>query len=275
MRIITIKHKGEKGITDYPLYTKAEADEKGIKYVPWQDAEAGDMALSDDGFVGQCIATRWYKDHADRKHSPMNKWIRTCYGTAYSKPGRNTQPFTVKDRDNYYSLSGRAELLGARRDKGRQIAKIYARTLDLNYAIEEVERKSPETSHMNFHRWCKTEEFKKMANDELTKLLAEKGFDRAKTLDLLKKATDMAEGRNNVNAILKIVEMLLKMHGIDKPTEQRTTKKLEGQKYTRYLNEATKAEEISEIRGEHTEVIEGYVENGESESNKEPVEGEA
>ena len=254
MDTVVIKHKDDRGHKEYKIYTKEEADSAGIKYVHWYDAEEGEYALSDDGYVGIVITAKWYKDHADRKNSPMNKYVRTVYGVSYYKPERKTAPLTYKDRENPYSLKGKNELVGARKKRGKEIAKVYARTFDLDYSIDEVMRRNPTWSHWNWKNWCKKEEFKDMVGNELTKLLAEKGFDRAQTLEVLKTAVGLAEKKGNVNALLKAVELLLKMHGIDKPAETKIVRSLEAKKQiSGYLEDANKEEEMIELRQTQTE----------------------
>ena len=40
---------------EFRIYSRAEADEAGIKYVPWREAKEGSWVLSDDGYVGECL----------------------------------------------------------------------------------------------------------------------------------------------------------------------------------------------------------------------------
>lgn len=44
----------------FRIYERHEADEAGIEYVYWQQAEPGEWALTDDGFVGQCLKRKHY-----------------------------------------------------------------------------------------------------------------------------------------------------------------------------------------------------------------------
>ncbi len=54
MDILKRKFRGEK--REFPVYSQSEADEAGIEYVHWKQAQVGDWALSDDGHVGECLA---------------------------------------------------------------------------------------------------------------------------------------------------------------------------------------------------------------------------
>jgi len=253
-----INHKDERGRTVYKIYTKDEADKAGIKYVYWHAAEKGDMTLSDDGYVGKCISAKWYPHDASRRNSLMNKLVTTPYGMAYHKPGRVSPELLAEMRNNYWTISGKNDLVGRRKNRALQIAKLYARTLDLDYSIAEAEKNNPDWGFMRWKKWCKSEEFKEMYSEELTKLLADKGFTRAKTLELLQKAVDMSLNKQNVNALIKIVENLTKMQGMDKPEQTTTTTKIEATKLAGYLDDVSQEEDLVQIRGTQTEVTTKY-----------------
>ncbi len=51
----TLKRYFEGGPHEFNVYTQKEADDLGIEYVYWHDAKKGDWALSDDGYVGECL----------------------------------------------------------------------------------------------------------------------------------------------------------------------------------------------------------------------------
>jgi hypothetical protein len=59
--------------TEFEVYTKEEADERGIRYVYWKDAEIGDMVLTDDDWVGLCLNVHRYP-YGDGKR------LRTVFG---------------------------------------------------------------------------------------------------------------------------------------------------------------------------------------------------
>ena len=51
MYTINIHHKNDENPTSYTIRTQNEADEDKIGYIYWKEADAGDYALSDDGYV--------------------------------------------------------------------------------------------------------------------------------------------------------------------------------------------------------------------------------
>src|SRR5690554_2365459 len=44
------------------VYTEAEARAEGLSFVPWREARPGDWALTDDGYVGECLRRQEYTD---------------------------------------------------------------------------------------------------------------------------------------------------------------------------------------------------------------------
>ena len=79
MYIIKIKHRGDTEETEYPIYNKEEAKENDITYIPWKDADTGDNALSDDGYVSKVLSRRDYTDSAGRK----NIYMRFPFGYTF------------------------------------------------------------------------------------------------------------------------------------------------------------------------------------------------
>ena len=50
-----IKRKVNNILRSYQIHSQKEADDLGMEYVYWKDAQEGDNALSDDGYVGVCL----------------------------------------------------------------------------------------------------------------------------------------------------------------------------------------------------------------------------
>ena len=256
MKSITIRHKDDRGTVEYKIYTEREADELGFPYKYWYECEPGEWGLSSDGIVGQCIKCKWYPDHANRKNTTQSKYVQMAYGSSYYKPGRKSELNAI-NRTSYHTVSGKSELIGARKKRGLQIARVYVRTQNLEFAIGEVLKHNPDWGYMNWQRWCKTKEFTTMVSTELTKILANAGFSKAKTLELLSETVHMAREKNNSGAMLKAVEILVKMHGMDKPDSTVKTNEITANKTGSYLDKAQDAVDKMELKAKQT-VIETY-----------------
>ena len=49
------------------VLSKFNADEDGVKYVPWKSAKPGNWALTDDDFVALCVKRQSYTDKRNRQ----------------------------------------------------------------------------------------------------------------------------------------------------------------------------------------------------------------
>ena len=59
----------------YLIHTKQEADDRELEYVYWKDAKRGDLAISDDNYVAECVQRKKYKD-AEQVTMPYGRmWI--------------------------------------------------------------------------------------------------------------------------------------------------------------------------------------------------------
>ena len=59
---MNIKRRINNKTGKYPIYDKAKAIEKGLDFVYWRQAEVGDWAITDDGYVAECYDRKDYTD---------------------------------------------------------------------------------------------------------------------------------------------------------------------------------------------------------------------
>ena len=71
----------------YSIWSEEEAKSLGMKYVHWKKAHAGEMALSDDGWVGECIYTTTTKINRPKDPSKGYYMVRTVFGYNLNSPG--------------------------------------------------------------------------------------------------------------------------------------------------------------------------------------------
>jgi len=67
--ITVVRERGKNVKGTHHVYTQAEADDLGLCYVYWKHARKGDWALSDDGYVIECMKTSEYYDSRRSKIS--------------------------------------------------------------------------------------------------------------------------------------------------------------------------------------------------------------
>ena len=251
METISIKHR-DKGLTKYEIYTVKEMDRLGKVYVPWQNAEIGDWAWSDDGYCAKVINRKVYPNN----HGQTSTYIRLPWGYFLWNPKYPTIKFNVKGRMTPYTISGRPQLeVKKKSEKMKNLAMAYAQTMNKDLAIDLAFGSLTDSQHGMWKRRMKSEVFRDMVREELQELLTKHGMTEDYTLDLLDETIQTAKGKNDVTNLMRAVENLQDMHGMKDKGKMKTTTQIEGT-VTRKLLDKIQEEERKLIA---TETIE---ENG-------------
>tara|TARA_R100001082_G_C4354696_1_gene156262 strand:- start:198 stop:956 length:759 start_codon:yes stop_codon:yes gene_type:complete len=238
MYTINIKHK-DKGLTTYTVYKKEEADEKGIAYKKWQDADKGEYGISDDEYVAKVISRRIYKTSNGRK----NVYLRFPWGYTFYNPKGNTKPLKVKGRKANNTMSGKRYIeVQAKQDKMKNLATMFAIKPDYDIAIEWALGEVESWEKKKWKRTMKTEVFKGMVREELVKLLTEHGMTEDYTLNLLEETIQLAKSKKDVTNLMRGIENLQDMHGMKEKHLVKTTDKLEAHSSAELIDDIVKEE---------------------------------
>jgi len=239
MYIIKIKHKGDKESTHYPIYKEREAIERGMDYKPWKQANIGDNALSDDGYVANVLSRREYVDNTGRK----NIYMRFPFGYTFFSPKHKTKPLYVRGRKTNGTMSGKSYLeVQSKQQKMKALAMMFAIKPDYNQAIEWALGEINDSQRRKWKRTMKTEIFQNMVREELGKRLEEHGLDEDYTLELLKEAIELAQGKKDISNLLKAVDNLQDMHGMKEKHLLKTTDKIEAFSSVKLIDELKEEE---------------------------------
>lgn len=226
MHKVTIKIRGKESRV-YPIYTKAEADELGIDYKPWREAEAGDYIISDDGIVGELLYKKPIVDQSDGHHRPTYS-LRASFGHHFWRKGETKRGWNGKCRytppEKYIDPTFWSK--PPQVDRLKRLAFFFARTgnkvLSLQLALGDRDM----IGQQYYRRQMKTERFDKMLQEALAKLLNDAGFSEKETLDMLKDSFETAKAKRDANAMIRAVENLLDMHGMKDKQVTKTTETL-------------------------------------------------
>jgi uncharacterized protein YunC (DUF1805 family) len=234
---ISIRHK-EKGVRKYNIFSKEEADNEGIEYKYWKEAEIGEYAISDDGYVALVIQK---KDYPGKNST--NTYIRLPWGYAFYSPKYPSKRFNAAGRRSNNTFSGKTQLeVRSGQDTMKNLATAYSLSFNYDLAIDMVFDSSTPQERRKWKRSMKTEVFRKMVREELQALLHEKGYTESDVIDMLTKGLDMAEKKGDITNYLKVVENMQDMLGMkDKPVTK-TTQKLEAYSTRNLLDEIAKEE---------------------------------
>tara|TARA_R100001443_G_scaffold86546_1_gene93192 strand:- start:1026 stop:1784 length:759 start_codon:yes stop_codon:yes gene_type:complete len=239
MYTITIKHK-DIGAKTYEIYTEEEANKEGLEYSHWKDAREGEWALSDDGFVSKVIKRKSYKgtDKID------NVYLRFAWGYTFYNPGRGGGTLKVKGRKSNTTMTGKRPIeVKAKQKKMQNLAMVYAQTMDTDDTIARVCGDVSPNEDRRIKRYMRTEVFKGMVRDELSKLLSEHGLTENYTLDLLEKTITMASNKGDVTNLMRAIENLQDMHGMKDKHLVKTTDTLEATSTVKLIDELREEEQ--------------------------------
>ena len=259
MYTVNIRHKGDEESTSYRIYRKDEADTAGIKYHYWKDANTGDYALSDDNYVAKVINKRKYQSN----NKVPNIYLRFPWGYTFFSPKYKSKKLNVRGRKTNTTMSGKSYIeVQSGQDKMKNLAMMFALKPDYDLAIEWAMGAVTDRERRKWKRTMKSEVFKNMVQDELSKLLLDRGLTEGYTLQLLEDTISMAKDKKDVSNLLRAVENLQDMHGMKDKYLVKTTQQIEATSSTKLIDELREEEKhliaikqtVEEIKDE-TETI--------------------
>ena len=239
MYTVNIHHKGDEGPTSYRIYRESEAKDSNIQYKYWKEANAGDYAISDDNYVAQVISRREYASN----HSTPNIYLRFPWGYTFYNPKYKSKKLNVKGRKTNVTMSGKSYIeVQSGQDKMKNLATMFAIKPDYDLAIEWAMGAVTDSERRKWKRTMKSEVFKNMVQDELQKLLLDRGLTEGYTLQLLEDTIIMAKDKKDVSNLLRAVENLQDMHGMKEKYLVKTTQQIEATSSTKLIDELREEE---------------------------------
>ena len=238
MYTITINHK-DIGSKTYEIYTKEEADKERLQYSHWKKAREGQWALSDDGFVSKVIKRKKYRanDRID------NVYLRFAWGYTFYNPKYKGKELKVKGRKSNTTMSGKRPIeVKAKQKRMQNLAMVYAQTMNTEDTIARVCGEVTPNEDRRVKRYMRTEVFKGMVRDELTKLLSDHGMSEDYTLELLAKTIKKAQDKGDVTNLMRAIENLQDMHGMKDKHLVKTTDTLEASSTVKLIDELREEE---------------------------------
>ena len=236
MYTIDIHHKGDNAPTTYKILKKEEADSENIQYRHWREAGEGEYGISDDNYVAKVISKSVY--------NPTSIYIRYPYGYTFFNPKYESVSLKASGRKSNTTISGKTqwEVL-SNGQKMKNLAMVYAQTMDYNKAIEHVLDNPTDNQKVMWKRRMKKEKFKDMVRDELQKLLKEHGLTEDYTLQLLEETIRKAKDKGDVTNLMRAVDNLQDMHGMKDKHQVKTVEQIEATSNTKLIDELREEEE--------------------------------
>tara|TARA_R100000664_G_scaffold33478_1_gene50696 strand:+ start:1243 stop:2022 length:780 start_codon:yes stop_codon:yes gene_type:complete len=223
--MIKIKRRIKNKTAMYPIYTKAEADKKKLKYLYWKECDTGDWGITDDDYVSECISR---SDYTDRNGNTRTFVKLTC-GVGWCSSFSSIK-FETNHAYNVYSKTNPAkgwEEQEAGTTRAKNTVNAYANMLlsgdkvDFS-ALGNIYRPDQKIPEATVRRFLKQKVAKRMVEEKLKDLLAGKSVNKEFAVDNLLRALHMAENKGDVNNFLKANDQIMDLLEM-KPSKKITT----------------------------------------------------
>jgi hypothetical protein len=205
-------------------YTKEEADEKGIKYIPWREArkiDGGEWVLSDDNIVLETTRVSKIVELPPGGITTRVRW-RICTGLAKRYPhGRaplNIRTHILTKRYEIYpdtwferfdkefpairSMLTKAVLTGVLR-----MSKSRRYTRDEYTEMIRIAKKIFDTKHRSWYHvrtYFGREEVREQIRQDIIKMAKQKGIDVEKVFNLIAEAEEFGRAKKDGKIILAV-----------------------------------------------------------------------
>lgn len=192
----------------FNVYTKEEADLKGLKYVPFNDVKEGDLyVLTHDNYVVDVFDVKHYTDGK----RPIT-YVKLSIGAFFVKKWTTCSYTKRKEVGNYTTVSpNRWKDVIKKEARMHRLAQLYAHQLihgrlDWEVLGRAVGRsKDPVRSARKF---LKQEGVMELVDEKLKKLMEEEGLGRDYILKQYKKAIELSISTENAKTLLACAEAL-------------------------------------------------------------------
>ncbi len=206
-----IKRKVNNILRSYQIHSQKEADDLGMEYVYWKDAQEGDNALSDDGYVGVCLKKAIYTDK--KKRTKIN--IKLSYGTNWVSKNSKINFLDNLSADCYTQSSPTHWAdKEAGKTRTKNVVNAYVEMLLSDKPIDwdvlgNIYRPEQKTPAATVRRLMKQESIQKMVEEKTKDLLIKKGIDREYVIDLHQEVIARAREDGKPQLILQAADVFM------------------------------------------------------------------
>jgi hypothetical protein len=213
---------------EYTIYTRDEADNKGIHYKPWKSCRGGDWGLSSDGYVAKCLKRREYKSKGGVYPQGVSYNLVFPYGQAFFSPKypeRGSLDYRRhEETGTYTSVSAKSSWeLERNRTRTKNFVQAYVKQYlggKLDYGVlGKIYRGDEKNPVVRAKSLLKKKYVKDMISKELSEILTEKGIDEGTVFDMLLEAADMARVKEQAANLLRVAENLIDIFGMKSKKE--------------------------------------------------------
>lgn len=209
MDVIRRKFRGEE--REFIVYSQSEADDAGIKYSHWKEAKEGEWALSDDGYVGECLSVMGpYTNYQNYKRY----FMVFSYGKAFKCHSAKLN-FLDHKATNSYCWIGTNDWATkeSRTTRGKRFITAYVMMFMAGESIDwkklgliyRPDRKGTAPARVA-KRLFKQEAFKEMIQQKMIEVFKGKNISEEDVIEMFQDALAVAKDKKDAKEMRKVAE---------------------------------------------------------------------
>lgn len=195
---------------EFKIYSQEEADATGIEYVYWKQAQPGDWALSDDGYVGECLKAKTYTD--GRRPNLARRLVTLSFGRMWVYPSARLEylPRKAKGAYSYCSPTTWADV-EARKTRTKRTVHAYALMVIDGQGVDWkklglIYRPDQRIPAATVRRLFKQEAIREMIDKRFRELISARGITEGDVIDMLLGAFKTAEANKDAKEMRMVAE---------------------------------------------------------------------
>tara|TARA_R110000787_G_scaffold285132_1_gene399917 strand:+ start:923 stop:1690 length:768 start_codon:yes stop_codon:yes gene_type:complete len=231
----------------YPIMTKQEADEKGHSYHHWKESKAGELAISDDGYVAECLQRNKYKESEEVVFPYGRMWISKRARLLY-EPHRDTGQYSQSGTRTWVERESSLQ-------RTKNAVKLYVNmmlgsgNIDWNL-LGKAYRPDQKIPAVTVKRLFKQKRIQSMIDDKIQEYLNDRELNEGDVLDVIADAITLARTNADPSNMLRGAEQYIKIMDM-LPNRTQKTETLQIDVTKKILDEIT-SEETRQLKIEQT-----------------------
>lgn len=199
------------------VYTEEEARSAGLVPVPWREAHPGMWALTDDGFVGECLRRQEY---VDRNTGSPRLFLTFTFARIWASPGARLSYADRRDKGGFYLQKAESWLdAELRRGRSRRVIRLAAAMLAAGQELDlerlgRAYRPDQRRPDLTVRRLLRQEKTQLMIQETLRKILADKGMTEREVIDMYLDTYGVAKEAGHTGTMKNVVDVFRDMFGM-------------------------------------------------------------
>jgi hypothetical protein len=189
---------------DFVVRSKDEAEALSLPFLPWRQAPIGTLALTDDGYVVDCLSSSIFTD----KKGKTRVFKTFSIGRVFIGPGAKLRWEPRRTSGNLYATTEKSwQEKESKLTRTKNVVKLYVAQFlqgKVNWAmLGQAYRPDQKIPEATVRRLFKERKIQEMVNKEIEKAATDQGLSAAWVMEILKKAAAVAEMNGDAGSMVR------------------------------------------------------------------------